>query len=101
MTSEIDSGRNDKQEKSKEFYDIEFKKNELTKSLQEKQSKKEESMAKIKEFDTILNHLTYESRMKDSRLKFLIETEKEKEGYTRSVKSLLLDCDKAANLKKV
>ena len=100
LTSEIDSGRNDKQEKSKEFYDIEFKKNELTKSLQEKQSKKEESMAKIKEFDTILNNLTYESRMKDSRLKFLIETEKEKEGYTRSVKSLLLDCDKAANLKK-
>ncbi len=100
LTSEIDSGRNDKQEKSKEFYDIEFKKNELTKSLQEKQSKKEESMAKIKEFDTILNNLTYESRMKDSRLKFLIETEKEKEGYTRSVKSLLLDCDKDANLKK-
>ena len=100
LTSEIDSGRNDKQEKSKEFYDIEFKKNELTKSLQEKQSKKEESMAKIKEFDTILNNLTYESRMKDSRLKFLIETEKEKEGYTRSVKLLLLDCDKDANLKK-
>src|SRR5699024_722500 len=40
------------------------------------------------------------SRMKDSRLKFLIETEKEKEGYTRSVKLLLLDCDKDANLKK-
>ena len=100
LTSEIDSSRNDKQEKSKDFYDIEFKKNELTKSLQEKQSKKEESMAKIKEFDTILNNLVYESRMKDSRLKFLIETEKEKEGYTRSVKSLLLDCDKDANLKK-
>ena len=100
LTSEIDSTRTDKQEKSKEFYDIEYKKNELSKSLQEKQSKKEESMTKIKEFDTLLNNLTYESRMKDSRLKFLIETEKEKEGYTRSVKSLLTDCDNDASLKK-
>ena len=57
-------------------------------------------MAKIKEFDTLLNNLAYESRMKDSRLKFLIETEKEKEGYIRSVKSILLDCEKDANLKK-
>ena len=40
LTSEIDSSRNDKQEKSKDFYDIEFKKNELTKSLQEKQKQK-------------------------------------------------------------
>jgi len=37
--------------------------------------------------------------MKDSRCKFLIETEKEKEGYIKSVKSLLLDCDKNAGLK--
>ncbi len=100
LTSEIDSERNSKHEKAKEFYDIEFKKNEATKKLEQKATKKEECMTKIKEFDTILNNLTYESRMKDSRLKFLIETEKEKEGYIRSVKSLLLDCDKDAGLKK-
>ena len=100
LTSEIDSERNTKQEKTKEFYDIEFKKNEATKKLKEKSAMKEQSMAKIKEFDTLINNLTYESRMKDSRLKFLIETEKEKEGYTRSVKSILLACDKDAGLKK-
>ena len=100
LTSEIDFTRNDKQEKSKAFYDIEYKKNELAKTLQEKQAKKEESMKKIKEFDTSLNNLNYELRMKDSRLKFLIETEKEKEGYTRSVKSLLVDCEKDASLNK-
>lgn len=100
LTSEIDSARNDKQEKSKAFYDIEYKKNELTKTLNEKQAKKEESMKKIKEFDASLNNLNYELRMKDSRLKFLIETEKEKEGYTRSVKSLLVDCEKDASLNK-
>lgn len=100
LTLEIDSARNDKQEKSKEFYDIEHKKNELVKELEEKSSKKEESMRKIKEFDVSLNNLNYELRMKDSRLKFLIETEKEKEGYTRSVKSLLVDCEKDSKLNK-
>ena len=100
LTSEIDRERDNKQEKSKEFYDIEFKKNEATKKLEEKSAKKEECMTKIKEFDTMINNLTYESRMKDSRLKFLIETEKEKEGYIRSVKSLLSDCEKDVNLKK-
>ena len=100
LTSEIDGARNEKQEKGKHFYEIEYKKNELTKSLQDKKSKKDESMTKIKEFETTLNNLNYESRMKDSRLKFLIETEKEKEGYTRSVKSLLNDCEKDSNLKK-
>ena len=100
LTSELDSERNDKQEKSKAFYDIEYKKNELAKTLQEKSSKKEESMKKIKEFDAILNNLNYELRMKDSRLEFLIETEKEKEGYTRSVKALLVNCEKDSNLNK-
>ena len=100
LTLEIDSARDEKQEKSKAFYDIEYKKNEMVKKLEEKQSKKNESMAKIKAFDTELNTLTYESRMKDSRLKFLIETEKEKEGYIRSVKALLTDCEKDSNLNK-
>ena len=100
LTLEIDSTRNDKQEKSKAFYDIEFKKNELTNNLKAKANKKDESMQKIKEYDSILNSLTYEINMKDSRLKFLIETEKEKEGYSRSVKSLLTACEKDSKLNK-
>lgn len=100
LTSEIDSARNEKQEKAKEVYEIELKKSNINKELEDKQGKKETSMAKIKEFDTTLNNLNYESRMKDSRLKFLIETEKEKEGYTRSVKALLLKCEKDSNLNK-
>ena len=53
---------------------------------------------KIKEYDDKINQISYNIRMKDSRCKFLIETEKEKEGYTKSVKSLLLDCDKNPSL---
>ena len=75
---EIDGIRNEKQEKSKQFYDIEFKRNELINKLNQRSSQKEISMQKIKEFASILNNLTYDANMKDSRLKFLIETEKEK-----------------------
>ena len=39
-------------------------------------------------------------RIKESRLKFLIETEKEKEGYIKSVKSLLKDCENIKELGK-
>ena len=97
---EIDGIRNEKQEKSKQFYDIEFKRNELINKLNQRSSQKEISMQKIKEFASILNNLTYDANMKDSRLKFLIETEKEKEGYNKSVKSILLTCEKDNKLNK-
>ena len=100
LTLEIDSARNQKQEMSKAFYEIEAKKNELANSLKEKSDKKETSMQKIKDFDRTLNNLAYETNMKESRLKFLIETEREKEGYTRSVKSLLTACEKDSKLNK-
>ena len=100
LTLEIDSARNQKQEMSKVFYEIEAKKNGLANSLKEKSDKKETSMQKIKDFDTTLNNLAYETNMKESRLKFLIETEREKEGYTRSVKSLLTACEKDSKLNK-
>ena len=38
--------------------------------------------------------------MKTSRHNFLVETEKEKEGYIKSVKQLLLDCEKNKELNK-
>ena len=60
---------------------------------------KEEANDKIKNFEEEINKISYDIRMKDSRYKFLVETEKEKEGYTKSVKSLLLDCDKDSSLK--
>ena len=38
--------------------------------------------------------------MKSTRQKFLIETEKEKEGYVKSVKALLQECEKNGALKE-
>ena len=98
--SELDEARMNKQDLSKGFYEIEAKRNEAVEKIEEANSKKEQSVVKLKEYENKINNLNYDLRMKDSRLKFLIETEKEKEGYIKSVKSLLLECEKNGTLNK-
>ena len=100
VISELDLTRTNKQELGKGFYDIQSQKEKSEKILKEKAEEKESCMRKVKEFDEQINRLSYEMRMKDSRLKFLIETEKEKEGYIKSVKALLNDCEKDSMLSK-
>lgn len=91
--SDLDSTRIKKEEIIKEFQKIESEKNKLSKELEQRLSKREESNERINQFENEINILANEMRIKDSRLKFLIETEKEKEGYTKSVKELLKACD--------
>ena len=98
--SELDQKRLKKDEISKTFYEIEAKRNEASRKLEAINEKREASIAKSKEYQDKINTLSTELRIKDSKLKFLSDMEKEKEGYIRSVKSLLLDCDKDASLKK-
>ena len=98
--SELDQTRMTKQELSKGFYEIESKRNAEVQKIEKINAEKEKSQAKIKEYEDKINSLTYDLRMKDSRRKFLIETEKEKEGYIKSVKSLLLECEKDGSLNK-
>ena len=98
--SELDAVKLNKHEISKGFYEIEAKRNKVVKKLEETNTKKQENESKIKEFEDKINKLLDESRMKNSRYKFLVETEKEKEGYIKSVKSLLLETEKNSTLKK-
>ena len=98
--SELDGVRIKEQELSKSFYEIESKRNVALKETEQIRAQKEENDRKLKEFDDRINNIIYEIRMKDSRYKFLVETEKEKEGYTKSVKSLLIECEKNSLLKK-
>ena len=98
--SELDSTRLQKEDISKEFYEIDSKRNKIVKSLEEINSKKEEADKKIKLYESNINAYQSEKRIKESRLKFLIETEKEKEGYIKSVKSLLKDCENIKELGK-
>lgn len=98
--SELDKVRTEKDDISKGFYEIQKSRNEILGKIAEINDKKEESSIKIKEFEFDINNLQSEYRMKESRYKFLVETEKEKEGYARSVKSLLEGIEKSPALKK-
>ena len=98
--SELDLARGDKQELSKGFYELEAKRNTASKNLESKQTAKNESLSKIKQYEDEVAKLEYNQRMKQARHQFLVETEKEKEGYNKTVKSLLISCEKDSALNK-
>ena len=98
--SELDSSRMLKSEISQKFTEIESKREKIKNSLNQIEEKRSEADSKLKNYDLQINQLESEMRIKDSRLRFLEETEKEKEGYIRSVKAILKDCDKDSSLKK-
>ena len=98
--SELDSTRLQKDEIGKQFYEIDSKRNKIVKSIEEIAQVKQEADNKIANYQTNINNYQNEMRIKESKLKFLIETEKEKEGYIKSVKSLLKDCENIKDLGK-
>ena len=100
QTFEIDRIRIKKEDIAKEFNETESNRNNILKKLEEIRKQKNEITTKIKEFEIQIANLTNEMMMKTSRYNFLVETEKEKEGYTKSVKSLLIDCEKTKELGK-
>lgn len=98
--SELDSSRTQKEELSKNFYEIQKKRNDFEKSLESMKNEKEQSSQKQKDYETKINAYQSEYRIKESRYKFLVETEKEKEGYTKSVKQLMMAIEKNSTLSK-
>ena len=96
--SDIDNTRFSKEELEKQFYEIQNNKNKIAKELEEVLSKKQEVDEKIKTIDIKINNNVQELNFKEAKCKFLIETEKEKEGFQRSVKALLQDCEKIKEL---
>ena len=98
--SKLDEKRIIKSEIIKKFNEKETKRNECKKRLEEIKNKREEAEHRIAEYQTKINSLSSELRIKDSKQKFLSEMEKEKEGYSRTVKSILLECEKDSKLNK-
>ena len=96
--SDLDSNRLKKQDITKEFLEIDNTRNKAIKTLEGIREQKEKSLTVIKDYDDNINKLTSEYRMKESRYKFLLETEKDKDGYIKSVKSLLLACEQNESL---
>ena len=98
--SELDEKRLYKTDIAKVFTKIEAKRNEYSKKIEEIEEKKTESSKRVAEFETVINNLESEIRVKNSKCKFLQEMEKEKEGYQKAIKEILLECDRNASLKK-
>ena len=98
--SEKDKISFDKEDVKKLCYEAQRLKDQADKDLQEIINKKKETENKIKTIDSKINNLSQELHFKESRYKFLVETEKEKEGYITSVKSLLKDCQNIKELGK-
>ena len=98
--SEKDSKQIEKQEILSSFHEIEEKRNKIITLIEEITDKKKNSNDKINEYDKDINNLLSEINIKNSRLKFLQETEKDKEGYIKSVKSILLALDRDKELAK-
>ena len=98
IISELDGTRLTKSEVENNYINAENKKNEIAKKLENIIETKEKSTEKIKNYEENKNKLETELRFKESRLRFLIETEKEKEGYNKTIKSLLIDCEKNKEL---
>ena len=98
--SELDNTRFTKEELEKGFYEVQKQKNEKQKELEELKGKNNVINEKIKTIDIKLNNSIQELNFKESKYKFLVETEKEKDGFQRSVKTLLKDCEKIKELGK-
>ena len=97
---DLDRTRMNKEDVVKGFNEIEARRNKILKSLEEIEEQKQKVDKKIEQFNSEIVNNTNEIRIKQSRYNFLVETEKEKEGYQKSVKSLLLDCEKNVELRK-
>ena len=100
IISELDEKRTAKNDITNELNRIETERNKNKVELENIQSKKDEIDQKQKKYEELIANLTDEKRTKTSRYNFLVETEKEKEGYAKSVKDLLIACENDARLKR-
>lgn len=96
--SELDNTSFKKEESVKEFEKSKKDRNEIQEKIQNILKEKQSIEKEIKIYDLKINNLMQENQIKDSRCKFLEETEREKEGYIKSVKSILNDKNLLANM---
>ena len=87
--SELDSTRITKEEIAKTFNEIEKKRNDIAKSLKEMNAKKIEHEEKMKKYNSNINTLETEERIKSSRLKFLRRNRKRKRRIHKKCKSTI------------
>ncbi len=100
LISQIDMARQTKQEMANAFYETEKAKLAKEKEVEALKNERMQAQETLDVIEEERSKLQYAYRMKESRYHFLQETEREKEGYTKSVKALLTACEKDASLKQ-
>ena len=96
----IDKENIKKAEQSKSLSVVSKKKEELESRAQNIKKIKDEHDSKITEFENGIRSALDELSNKESRLKFLEETENEFEGYANSVKAVMQRCQKDSEFGK-
>lgn len=89
---ELDKERMIKEDELVIFNKISSDSNKLSKHLEELNKIKSECNAKVSEHENNIKKISEELHIKESRYKFLVETEKEFEGYSKAVKDVLSKC---------
>lgn len=97
---ELDEKRNSKNEIVNEALKIEQNRNKNKEELEKLENQKQKIEQTEKEYEDKIASLTDDRRIKFTKHNFLVETEKEKEGYNKSVKDILIACEKNPSLAK-
>ena len=100
IISQLDQNRLIKNERLSIFREIEKTRNNSKKELEEKQEYINKIELDISKISEKINLIQSDKRIKESKIKFLEELEKEKEGYGKAVKSIILECEKNQQLNK-
>ena len=100
IISQLDQNRLIKNERLSIFREIEKTRNNSKKELEEKQEYINKIELDISKISEKINLIQSDKRIKESKIKFLEELEKEKEGYGKAVKSIILECKKNQQLNK-
>lgn len=100
IISQLDQNRLIKNERLSIFREIEKIRNNSKKELEEKQEYINKIELDISKISEKINLIQSDKRIKESKIKFLEELEKEKEGYGKAVKSIILECEKNQQLNK-
>lgn len=91
---ELDKERMAKEDQNLVLNEVTLNKNKLQESLSKLSIERESSLKKINEHEEEIKKADDNLRISTSRYKFLVETEKEFEGYNRAVKEILSKCQK-------
>ena len=90
----LDKERMVKEDASKGLNEVTSNRNKILKKLEELTTIKNECNSKILNYENAIRKIADETNNKESRYRFLVETENEFEGYNRAVKEVLSKCQK-------